>query len=119
MFDIGWVEMMIVVVVMIVVIGPKDLPVVLQTIGRWIARLRGMARGFQDNIEEMARETGLEDMRNEINSIQDFSIEDEIEKAVDPDGKLGEGLQSLGGPKQEDDKAEAETADKPAPEKEQ
>ena len=44
MFDIGWVEMMIVVVVMIVVIGPKDLPVVLHTMGRWIARVRAMAR---------------------------------------------------------------------------
>ena len=55
MFDIGWVEMMIVVVVMIVVIGPKDLPVVLHTMGRWIARVRAMARGFQDSIEEMER----------------------------------------------------------------
>ena len=92
MFDIGWVEMMVVVVVMIVVIGPKDLPVVLHTMGRWIARVRAMARGFQDSIEEMAQETGLDQMRDEVRSIRDFSLEDEIEKAVDPEGTLSEGI---------------------------
>ncbi len=92
MFDIGWVEMMIVVVVMIVVIGPKDLPVVLHTMGRWIARVRAMARSFQDSIEEMAEETGLDQMRDEVRSIRDFSIEDEIEKAIDPEGEMKEGI---------------------------
>ncbi len=92
MFDIGWVEMMIVVVVMIVVIGPKDLPVVLHTMGRWIARVRAMARSFQDSIEEMAEETGLDQVRDEVRSIRDFSLEDEIEKAIDPEGELKEGI---------------------------
>ena len=92
MFDIGWVEMMIVVVVMIVVIGPKDLPVVLHTMGRWIARVRAMARNFQDSIEEIAEDAGLEDMRDDVRSIRDFSIEDEIEKTIDPEGEMREGI---------------------------
>ena len=92
MFDIGWVEMMVVVVVMIIVIGPKDLPVVLHTMGRWIARVRAMARNFQDSIEELAEETGLDQMRDEVRSIGDFSIEDEIEKAIDPEGEMKEGI---------------------------
>ncbi len=92
MFDIGWVEMMVVVVVMIIVIGPKDLPVVLHTMGRWIARVRAMARNFQDSIEELAEETGLDQMRDEVRSIRDFSIEDEIEKAIDPEGEMKEGI---------------------------
>ncbi|MEE8563585.1 MAG: Sec-independent protein translocase protein TatB [Alphaproteobacteria bacterium] len=92
MFDIGWVEMMVVVVVMIIVIGPKDLPVVLHTMGRWIARVRAMARNFQDSIEELAEETGLDQMRDEVRSIRDFSIEDEIEKAIDPEGEMREGI---------------------------
>ena len=90
MFDIGWVEMMVVVVVMIIVIGPKDLPVVLHTMGRWIARVRAMARNFQDSIEELAEESGLDQMRDEVRSIGDFSIEDEIEKAIDPEGEMKE-----------------------------
>ena len=92
MFDIGWVEMMVVVVVMIIVIGPKDLPVVLHTMGRWIARVRAMARNFQDSIEELAEESGLDQMRDEVRSIRDFSIEDEIEKAIDPEGEMKEGI---------------------------
>ncbi|MCH8917571.1 MAG: twin-arginine translocase subunit TatB [Alphaproteobacteria bacterium] len=92
MFDIGWVEMMVVAVVMIVVIGPKDLPVVLHTMGRWIARVRAMARNFQDSIEEIAEETGFDKMRDEVRSIGDFNIEDEIEKAIDPEGEVRQAI---------------------------
>lgn len=92
MFDIGWVEMMVVVVVMIVVIGPKDLPAVLHTMGKWIAHVRAMARSFQNSIEEMAQEAGLDELRDDVRSIRDFSLEDEIDKAVDPEGELKEGI---------------------------
>jgi len=92
MFDIGWVEMVVIIIVMIVVIGPKDLPRVLHTIGQWVARARAMARSFQDSIEEMARDTGLDEMQREVRNIRDFSLEDEIEKSIDPEGELREGL---------------------------
>jgi len=90
MFDIGWVEMMIVVVVMVVVIGPKDLPVVLHTMGKWIARVQAMARHFQDSIEEMAEESGLDRLRGEVQSIRDYSLEDEIIKVIDPEDEPAE-----------------------------
>jgi sec-independent protein translocase protein TatB len=92
MFDIGWVEMMVVAIVMIIIIGPKDLPVVLHTMGRWIARVRAMARGFQESIEEMAEEAGLDEVRKQAQSIRDFKLEDEIEKSIDPEGELREGI---------------------------
>ena len=92
MFDIGWVEMMVVVVVMIIVIGPKDLPGVLRTMGRWIAQVRAMARNFQDSIEELAEETGLDKVRDEVRSIRDFRLDEEIEKTIDPEGELREGI---------------------------
>ncbi len=92
MFDIGWVEMMVVIVVMIVVIGPKDLPVVLHTMGRWIARVRAMAREFQSGIEDLAQQAGIDDVRKEVDSIRDFSLEEEIEKTIDPEGELREGI---------------------------
>lgn len=88
MFDVGWVEMVVVIVVMIIVIGPKDLPVVLHTMGKWIAHVRAMARSFQDSIEEMAEEAGLDEMRDDVRSIRDFSLEDEVEKSIDPEGEL-------------------------------
>lgn len=94
MFDIGWVEMMVVIVVMIVVIGPKDLPAVLHTMGQWIARVRAMAREFQSGIEDLADQAGLEDVRKEIDTIRDFSIKEEIEKTIDPKGELRQGIEA-------------------------
>ncbi|MDH3241472.1 MAG: Sec-independent protein translocase protein TatB [Alphaproteobacteria bacterium] len=88
MFDIGWMEMMVIAIVMIVIIGPKELPVVLHTMGRWIGRVRAMARSFQDSIEEMAQESGLDDVRREVDSITDYDIGGAIEKSVDPGGEI-------------------------------
>jgi len=59
MFDIGWAEMALVSTVIIVVVGPKELPVVLRTIGRAVSRARAMAREFRDSIDEMADEADL------------------------------------------------------------
>lgn len=62
MFDIGWSELLIVAVVALVVIGPKDLPAVMRTVGQWIGRARGMARHFQSGVDAMIREAELEEM---------------------------------------------------------
>jgi Tat protein translocase TatB subunit len=59
MFDIGWTEMVIVATVIIVVVGPKELPIVLRTIGRAVSRARAMAGEFRDSIDEMADEADL------------------------------------------------------------
>lgn len=88
MFDIGWMEMMVIAIVMIVIIGPKELPGVLHTMGRWIGRVRAMARSFQDSIEEMAAEAGLDEVRREVDSIKDYDIGGAIENSIDPDGEM-------------------------------
>jgi len=59
MFDIGWTEMVIVATGIIVVVGPKELPIVLRTIGRAVSRARAMAGEFRDSIDEMADEADL------------------------------------------------------------
>lgn len=111
MFDIGWVEMMVVVIVMIIVVGPKELPGLLRTIGRGIAQVRAMARTFQDSIEELAEETGLDEVRDEVRAIRDFRLEDEIEKTIDPDGELREGIDAtLEDTKIENGEADADAA---------
>lgn len=62
MFDIGYTELLIVGIVALVVIGPKDLPRVMRTVGQWVGRARGMARHFRSGIDTMIREAELEDM---------------------------------------------------------
>jgi len=62
MFDIAPTELLIVAIVALVVIGPKDLPGVMRTVGRWVGRARGMARHFRSGIDTMIREAELEEM---------------------------------------------------------
>lgn len=92
MFDIGWVEMAVIAVLMIIVIGPKDLPKVLHTLGQWIGQARALARSFQDNLDDMVRESGLDDVRKEIESAVDYDIGGEITKTIDSDGKIAGAL---------------------------
>lgn len=92
MFDIGWMEMMVVAVVMIVIIGPKELPGVLHTMGRWIGRVRAMARSFQEGIEDMAQESGLDEVRRQIDSASHYDIGGEISNSIDPGGEMRKDL---------------------------
>lgn len=62
MFDIASTELLIVALVALVVIGPKDLPGVMRTVGNWVGRARGMARHFRSGIDTMMREAELEEM---------------------------------------------------------
>ena len=62
MFDIAPTELVIVALVALVVIGPKDLPKVMRTVGHWVGRARGMARHFRSGIDTMIRESELEEM---------------------------------------------------------
>jgi sec-independent protein translocase protein TatB len=90
MFDIGWTEMVMIIIVMIVVVGPKELPRMLYHIGQWIGRVRQVARQFQDGIEQMAHEAGVDDLKKQIDSVSDISIEDQVEKTIDPKGELAD-----------------------------
>lgn len=62
MFDIAPTELLLVALVALVVIGPKDLPKVMRAVGRWAGRARGMARHFRSGIDTMIREAELEEM---------------------------------------------------------
>lgn len=62
MFDIGASELLVLVIVAIVVIGPKDLPLALRTAGRWVAKMRRVSNHFKAGIETMIREAEMEEM---------------------------------------------------------
>ncbi|CAN5199354.1 MAG: Sec-independent protein translocase protein TatB [Pseudomonadota bacterium] len=62
MFGVDSTELIIVAVAALILIGPKDLPVALRTVGRWVGKVRGMARHFQTGVEAMIHEAELEDM---------------------------------------------------------
>jgi sec-independent protein translocase protein TatB len=95
MFDIGWSELLIVGVVALIVIGPKELPGVLRAIGHWMTKIRRMASEFQGQFQEAMREAEMADLKKEVDdmasqaqSYADFdpteSIRNQIEGAVTP-----------------------------------
>ncbi|HKT84779.1 MAG TPA: Sec-independent protein translocase protein TatB [Novosphingobium sp.] len=62
MFDIGASELLMIVIVAVVVIGPKDMPMALRTAGRWIGKMRRLSNHFRTGIDAMVREAELEEM---------------------------------------------------------
>lgn len=89
MFDIGWSEMAVIMLVALIVIGPKDLPRVARNVGRWIGKGRALAREFQSQLEEMAREAELDKVKQEIERAGRGDLGKTIEKTIDPSGELG------------------------------
>ena len=69
MFDIGWTELVVIAVVAIVVIGPKDLPRAMRYVGQWTTRLKRMSREFQGQFNEALREAELDEVKKDIQDI--------------------------------------------------
>lgn len=65
MFDIGATELLLIIVVAVIVIGPKDMPMALRTAGRWIGKLRRMSGHFRAGLDAMVREAEMEDMQKD------------------------------------------------------
>ena len=96
MFDIGWSEMAVILMVALIVIGPKDLPRVARTIGKWTGKARGMAREFQRSLDDMAREAELQDVKAEIDKLSRVDVRHRLEETIDPEGELRRGLERAG-----------------------
>ena len=73
MLDLGWSELLLVAVIAIVVVGPKDLPRALRTVGHWVAKVRGVAREFQSSVDDMIREAELDEIKKEAQAITDLN----------------------------------------------
>jgi sec-independent protein translocase protein TatB len=83
MFDIGWFELFFVIVVAVIVVGPKDLPKMMRNIGRWTGRARAMADQFRRSFEDMARQSELEEMRTEMMKVHDETSLAAIKRETD------------------------------------
>jgi sec-independent protein translocase protein TatB len=70
MFDIGWSELLVIAVVAIIVVGPKDLPKLMRGFGHYAGKLRRAAADFQRQFEEAMRESEIEEVRKAIESVK-------------------------------------------------
>lgn len=69
MFDISWTEFLLIGVVALIVIGPKELPAVLRTLGQWTRKLRNMAAEFQGQFQEAMREAEMADLKKQVDDM--------------------------------------------------
>jgi sec-independent protein translocase protein TatB len=83
-FDIGWPELMLIGVVALVVIGPKDLPAALRVAGYWVRKARSMSRELQSSFDQMIREAELDEVRQELKKVTDINLDHEVNKIMDP-----------------------------------
>jgi sec-independent protein translocase protein TatB len=93
LFDIGWPELMLIGVIALVVIGPKDLPRALRVAGFWVRKARTLSREFQSSIDQMIREAELDEVREDLKKAAEFDLEKEIRSTVDPTGELAESIE--------------------------
>jgi sec-independent protein translocase protein TatB len=71
MFDINWSELVVIGVVALIVIGPKELPAVLRAIGQWTTKIRRMAGEFQSQFQEAMREAEMADLKKQVDELGD------------------------------------------------
>ena len=67
MFDMGWSELLVVGVVALIVVGPKDLPVLFRKVGQFVGKAKGMAREFSNAMNDAADDTGMREMSSNLN----------------------------------------------------
>jgi sec-independent protein translocase protein TatB len=71
MFDIGWSELLVIAVVALIAIGPKELPGVLRMVGQWMGKARKMAAEFQGQFQEAMREAEMADLKKSFDEVRD------------------------------------------------
>jgi sec-independent protein translocase protein TatB len=88
MFDsIGFQELVLIGLVALLVVGPKELPLLMRKGGQWMAKMRGMAADFRATFDEMARQAELDELRKEVEALRNNNplteIRDELSKPFD------------------------------------
>lgn len=94
MLDIGWTELLVIAVVMIVVVGPKDLPPMLRAFGKIMRKLTGMASDFRHQFDDALREADLDDVRKTIHDAQRLNPANSLRDAMNPLRQMGNELKA-------------------------
>ncbi|MGQ5718655.1 Sec-independent protein translocase protein TatB [Pseudochrobactrum asaccharolyticum] len=94
MLDIGWSELLVIAVVMIVVVGPKDLPKMLRAFGKATAKLRATASEFRTHFDEAMREAELDDVKKTIDGVKQYDPRKTVTDIFEPVRTAGDDLRN-------------------------
>lgn len=81
--DIGGLELLVIAAVALIVVGPKDLPMLLRKLGQFVGKMRGMASEFRASFDEMARQSELDDLRREVEAMRSGQYTAPLREAAD------------------------------------
>ena len=124
MLDIGWTELMVIGVLALLVVGPKELPRLMRTVGQFVAKARGMARDFQRSMEDAAREADLSDftdLKRDVEKMGRTNYGDMAKKSSDSLNRSAKkpaetgGSEALAPETRDETRAASEPAPDPAP----
>lgn len=94
MLDIGWTELLVIAVILIVVVGPKDLPPMIRAFGKMTKRLRQTAGEFRAQFDEALREAELDDLKNSVNDIRSLNPANSLRETLNPLRQMGQEIKS-------------------------
>lgn len=94
MLDIGWSELLVIAIVLIVVVGPKDLPPMLRAFGKMTSNLRRMAGEFRSQFDEALRESDLDEVRKTIADAQSLNPANSLRDALNPLRQMGDEIKA-------------------------
>ncbi len=94
MLDVGWTELVVIAIVLIIVVGPKDLPPMLRTFGKMMTKMRGMANDFRQQFDEALKEADLDDVRKTLSDAQKLNPANTIREAMNPLRQMGNDIKA-------------------------
>ena len=94
MLDIGWTEILVITVIALFVVGPKDIPKALRTVGIWIGKLKSLSREFQNTVDDAVRDSELDEVKKQIESAR-TGITKGMTETIDSEGELTEMLRGV------------------------
>ncbi|MGC1505066.1 MAG: Sec-independent protein translocase protein TatB [Sulfitobacter sp.] len=86
MFDLGWTELLVIGIVSLIVVGPKDLPILFRKVGQFVGKAKGMAREFSSAMNDAADDSGMREMSSSINK--------SLKAATNPVGTAMDGVKT-------------------------
>ncbi len=100
MFDIGGWEFLLIIMLALLIIGPKDLPLAIRTITQWIRKARSLAQEFQYNLDDIATQAEIDKVKTDLVADTGFSdmkteLEESLRAEIDPQGDLDASIKSL------------------------